>query len=186
MPKPIQTIVVLGGGNGGKRIYPPNTRLSAASLSRLIEAIRLYHQHPDITLILSGGRVFGPTSDASAMNHAALALGVERQHLIITAGARDTAEEATEIKHIIGDKPFVLVTSAYHMPRAMTLFHQAGLHPTPAPTQFLTYRSLSNPKTYFPNASTLTLSDIALHEYLGLAYLKLQHVFKTNNRAVKT
>lgn len=177
MPSGVKYIVVLGGGNGGSRRYPPNTRLSSASLSRLVEAIRLYRQNPSSILVLSGGRVFGSRADANVMNNTAMALGVARENMIIEAGSRDTTEESKHLKPLIKDQKFVLVTSAYHMPRAMKIFEKQGMHPIAAPTQFLTARYIYNPKYYFPSVANLIHSDIALHEYMGIWYLKLKSIF---------
>lgn len=175
MPTDVQYIVVLGGGNGGSRRFPPNTRLSSASLARLIEAVRLYRQNPNSILVLSGGRVFGSRADATVMNNTAVALGVKRNHMKIEAGSQDTLEEAQHLKPFIQGQKFVLVTSAYHMPRAMEIFQQQDMHPIPAPTQFLTKRYLHHPKYYFPSVVNLIHSDIALHEYMGIAWLWLSH-----------
>ncbi len=76
------------------------------------------------------------------------------------------------LKKIVGNHPFILVTSAYHMPRAMALFTAQHMHPIPAPTQFIGLTQLSI-KTVIPNASSLFLSDLAIHEYLGLWWAKI-------------
>lgn len=171
IPTDVKYIVVLGGGNGDSRGYPPNTQLSSASLARLIEAIRLYRQNPKSTLILSGGRVFGSSAEATVMNNTAIALGVERDHMKIEIGSRDTVEEAQHLEPLIKNQKFVLVTSAYHMPRAVKIFKEQGLYPIPAPTQFLIKHYQTNPKYYFPNVANLIHSEIALHEYIGIAWL---------------
>lgn len=177
MPNDVKYIVVLGGGNGGSQTYPPNTRLSSASLSRLIEAVRLYRQNPNSILVLSGGRVFGSMADATVMNNTAIALGVKREHMKIEAGSEDTLQEAKHLKSLLRNQKFVLVTSAYHMPRAMEIFKNEGLQPIPAPTQFLTSRYRYNPKYYFPSVVNLIHSDIALHEYMGMLWFKLKLFF---------
>jgi len=174
LPKNIHFIVVLGGGNGGSRNYPPNTRLSSASLARLIEAIRLSQQNPNTTLVLSGGRVFGSATNASVMNNTATTLGISKNHMQIRAGSRDTVSEAKNLKPLLQQHSFVLVTSAYHMPRAMRIFKAAGMRPIPAPTQFLIKIGPSNPKYYLPNGTSLIYSDIAVHEYLGLLWFYCQ------------
>lgn len=171
MPTDVKYIVVLGGGNGGSQQFPPNTQLSSASLARLIEAIRLYRQNTNSILVLSGGRVFGAPADATVLNNAAVALGVQKNNMEIEAGSRDTFEEAKHLKPLIKNQRFVLVTSAYHMPRAMEIFKNAGMNPIPAPTQFLTKHDQHNPRYYFPNVTNLVHSDIALHEYFGMAWL---------------
>jgi uncharacterized SAM-binding protein YcdF (DUF218 family) len=170
VPQDIKRIVVLGAGNGGTKSGPPNDKLSAASLARLVEGIRLYKQIPDSSLILSGGRVFGSPPDSDTMNNVASLLGVSPKDVIIENGSQDTYHEALNLKKILGQAPFLLVTSAYHMPRAMALFEHQGMHPIAAPTEFLLAKKRYTIKRYFPNANYLVYSDIALHEYLGLIW----------------
>lgn len=175
----VHQIVVLGGGVGGNPDYPPNTRLSAASLSRLVEAVRLYHQlqkrKQSAILILSGGRVFGSDSDAKKMYNTAVVLGLKPSKFILEAGSKDTYHEALYLQKIVDNKPFILVTSAYHMERAVRLFKKLKMQPIPAPTQYLDKTNYYRISRFFPRASNLVSSDIAIHEYLGLLWAKLNH-----------
>lgn len=173
LPNTVQTIVVLGGGVRDNTKTPPNTQLSSAALSRLIEALRLYRQNPNATIILSGGRVFGSLSESKTMNNLAVSLGVPPKHLIIENGSRDTHEEARYLKKMLGKRPFALVTSAFHMPRAMAIFKKQGMQPIPAPTQFIAKQNPNAISFYLPNAVNLIHTDIALHEYLGIGWGKL-------------
>lgn len=175
-PNDVDKIVVLGGGVSGGKDYPPNLMLGSASLSRLIEGIRLLKlieaNHPDATLILSGGRVFQSPTIAGKMRNTALMLGISEKNTLLEDGSRDTHEEAIYLQKMVGNKPFILVTSAFHMPRAMALFQNLGMHPIAAPTQFLGQHY--NPLFwYIPNANSLIYSDIAIHEYLGMAWAGL-------------
>src|SRR3990167_6273316 len=174
IPQRISNIVVLGAGNGGYAESPPDDRLSAASLSRLIEGIRIQKMIPNSILILSGGRVFGSPPDSDAMNNVASMLGVDPKRIRIENGSRDTFEEAVNLRKIIGQQPFILVTSAYHMPRAMQLFQYQGMHPFAAPTELLLGKKRYTIKQYFPNATNLMYSDIAIHELLGSLWSELQ------------
>jgi uncharacterized SAM-binding protein YcdF (DUF218 family) len=160
----------LGAGNSGDARYPANEKLSSASLSRLIEGIRIYKQIPNCKLILSGGRIFGSQPDSAVMNNVASMLGVKPEDIVVEAGSRDTFNEAVFLKRIIGDKPFILVTSAYHMPRAIALFNQQGMYPIAAPTQLLIKKKTTVFKSFFPNSTYLVYSDIAIHEYLGMLW----------------
>lgn len=179
LPNDIQNIVVLGGGVRSDTNAPPNTQLSAASLSRLIEGVRLYHlynkHHRSETLILSGGRVFGKPAAAGIMQNIAVILGVDPKNIILEAGSRDTHDEVNYLKKQLNTKPFILVTSAYHMPRAIALFKEAGLNPIAAPTQYFSDRGREHYKYYFPSANNLIISDIALHEYFGQLWSKIRY-----------
>lgn len=175
-PKTVTKIVVLGGGVRGEKNYPANLNLNSASLSRLIESIRLFDQLEGVgvkpILILSGGRVFASPAVAGKMQNAAVMLGISREQIILEKGSRDTREEALYLKNIVGSQPFILVTSAFHMPRAMALFQALGMHPIAAPTQFL--NGDSNFLSWcFPNGWSLAVSDTAIHEYFGILWEKI-------------
>ncbi len=68
-----------------------------------------------------------PVSTAEAGARVAESLGVPRSDIIVLDRPKDTEEEALAVKHAIGDAPFLLVTSASHLPRAMIFFRHAGL-----------------------------------------------------------
>jgi uncharacterized SAM-binding protein YcdF (DUF218 family) len=85
----------------------------------------------------------------------------------------DTAAEARAVAKLLGGEGFVLVTSAYHMPRAMLLMRRAGLDPSPAPTGQRVGAGRDGWRAMLPNAASLGLSERALHEYFALAALRL-------------
>ncbi len=179
LPKNVHKIVVLGGGVRVDTKLPPNTQLSTTSLSRLIEGIRIYQmykkKHQEMQLILSGGRVFGQPAEAGVMQNIAVILDVNPKNITLEAGSRDTAEEAKYLHKQLSDKRFILVTSAYHMPRAIALFRKLGMHPIAAPTQYMSSRSKSQHTFgyYVPDSGNLVKSDIAIHEYLGKIWSQL-------------
>ena len=68
----------------------------------------------------------------------------------------------------------VLVTQAFHMPRAVRLFRSAGLEVVPAPTNFITGGdTVIGPLSFVPRINALRNSYYALHEWLGIAWLAL-------------
>lgn len=172
-PSDATEIVVLGGGISGGKSYPPSITLGSASLSRLIEGIRQFHllEKKGIKpmLILSGGRVFESPNEAGVMRNTAVMLGINPQSIIIENGSKDTNQEARYLKHMISQNHFILVTSAYHMPRAIALFRSLNMHPIAAPTQFFSPTNLKI-RSYVPSSLGLQISDIAIHEYLGLMW----------------
>lgn len=174
----ITHVVVLGGGHVSERGLPANSQLTGASLARLTEGIRLHRLHPGSKLLLSGGPVFDPVAEASTMRNVAMDLGVPSQHLVIEDTSRDTAEQAERLAPLLRGKRFLLVTSAAHMPRSMELFRGHGLTPTAAPTDYrVKHGEYSGPKRYFPSAGSLGRVENALHEYLGLAWIKVRSLF---------
>ncbi|NIA09728.1 MAG: envelope biogenesis factor ElyC [Nitrospiraceae bacterium] len=171
----IKWIVVLGGGHQSDPNIPSTSQLSDASIARLVEGIRLYRMLPGSKLILSGGSAFDPVPDAGIMADVARAIGVNEQDLILESVSRDTKDEARLIQEIVGKERFILVTSAFHMPRSMALFEKHGMRPIPAPTEYLAKESRKiSPSMFFPSADSLEKVERAFHEYLGLGWAKLR------------
>lgn len=181
-PPAVSAIVVLGGGVREKVDAPPNTQLGFASLTRLVEGVRLYHvlksEGVQVKFILSGGRVFGSPSDSGMMRNTAVVLGVSPKDMQLEDGSQDTYHEALFLKPMLENKPFILVTSASHMPRAMALFRAQGLEPIPAPTQYIARKNQFSMTRYFPNATAIIQVDILWHEYMGILWAYLNGLIK--------
>jgi uncharacterized SAM-binding protein YcdF (DUF218 family) len=168
-------VVVLGGGHVSDPRVPITSQLSDESMTRLVEGIRLQRMIPGAKLLLSGGRIFDPVAEAEVMARVALSIGVDRQSMVLETASRDTEDEARIIKETVGNDPFLLVTSASHMPRSMALFNKLGVKPVPAPTGYMVKETQgANPRMFFPSVDGLRKAETAFHEYLGLAWAKLR------------
>lgn len=171
-------IVVLSGGHNSDPDIPLTSRLSEPSLVRLMEGIRIYNAMGDATLFLTGGTVCDPVPEAQVMADMAQEFGVSAADIIMETASKDTRMQAAEVKSIVGAAPFVLVTSASHMPRSMKLFKEQGLTPIPAPTNFLIKESYSGcPWHIYPSVQELRIMERAIYEYLGHAWLTIQGFF---------
>ncbi len=171
----LQWVVVLGGGGVTIPRISPASRLSQASLARLVEGDRLQRELPGSFLLLSGGAVNDPTPEAEVMGSLARSLGVDPGRLVLESVSRDTEEQARMIKSMLGKQKFILVDSASHLTRTMALFQKQGLNPIPAPVG----PTIGNNHSIhffscFPRASRLQGSEDAMHEYLGLAWAWLR------------
>ena len=176
-PENVKYIYVLGGGHHTDENLPITSQIVETSVVRLNEGIRLYHQlHEEATIIVSGySGLFDPTTHAVMQKKLALALGVKKEKIILLPEPRDTEEEAIAAKELLGDKPFILVTSASHMTRAIHFFKNEGLDPIPAPTNHLA--SIQHPNyTNFFSSDALEKSRIVFHEVLGLIWQKLKGI----------
>jgi uncharacterized SAM-binding protein YcdF (DUF218 family) len=163
----VAAVVVLGGGYKPRNSIPVTAALDPDGVVRLVEGVRLLRLLRAPRLVLSGGPRGGT---ASAAGYAILArdLGVPELTIVQLPDARDTREEARDVAQLMGTTPFVLVSSAYHMPRAIKLMRRAGAHPVAAPTGQLTGGSLLSWGSILPSSDALRRSERALHEYVGL------------------
>lgn len=167
--KRVQYVVVLGGGYTWNPNWAPSSNLINNSLPRLTEGIRLWYENPGSKLIFTGAAAkTNPVSTAEAGARVAESLGIPRSEIIVLDNTKDTEEEAAAVKEAIGDAPFLLVTSASHLPRAMIFFRRAGLTPLPAPANQLAIESPLNPwERAIPSPVWLMHSDRVGYETLG-------------------
>lgn len=170
----VHWIVVLSGGQSNVPDLPPNDLLSSASIKRLIEGIRIHNMLPDAKLVLSGGGSTGEQPEALLLAQLAESFSIPKQTIVLEKNSINTADQARELRAIVHDQPFYLVTSAIHMPRSIALCEQQGLHPIAAPTDFTFFwNTESLGKLVIPNAYNLSYFTIALHELLGRAWASL-------------
>jgi len=176
-------IIILGGAEnrlvGGARGAPT---LNEAG-ERLLEGAILARKFPGAKVAFSGGEAgILYKSDSEAEGAAALLtqLGVERERLILEANARDTFENAVYLKKELGgqnalgkgalgkDKRWLLITSAYHMPRSIGAFRQAGFDVEPWPVDYRTRGPADFAKPFDKVSEGLRRVDTATREWVGL------------------
>ena len=168
-------VVVLGGGHISNDKLPFLSQIGSSTLFRLIEGIRIQRQIPGSRLVLSGGKVFDPVSNAQIMLETAKAIGVKEKDIIIEDTSKDTKDQAKIIKTIVRDKRFVLVTSASHMSRSMAIFKKLDMYPIPASTGHMVVKSRSiSPGIFFPTSGNIEKIETAVYELLGMMWAKLR------------
>jgi uncharacterized SAM-binding protein YcdF (DUF218 family) len=168
IPTNVNYILVLGNGHTVDDTIPINSQVAPTALVRLSEGIRIHLKIKNSKLIVSGYRGNQSLSHALMQKKLALSLGVNAQNILLQQMPRDTQEEAQEIKKIVGNQKFVLVTSASHMPRAMQIFKAEGLDPIPAPTNFLSHEH--SEYVSFPSGGHIKNFEVAAHEYIGIVW----------------
>ncbi len=173
-----QAVVVLGGG---RHAAPGPARVSEwTDADRFFGGLEAYQQLRQqglrLRLIFTGG--WWPTQpqlppEGDVLSRQALLLGIPASDLASTARVRNTAEEARMVASMVPrGSSVVLVTSAFHMPRARRLFERAGLQVIPYPVDFQARGAwaghpLADPLNLLPTAGGLGSSSAALREALG-------------------
>ncbi|MEO0055160.1 MAG: hypothetical protein RLZZ50_1107 [Verrucomicrobiota bacterium] len=172
-------IAVLGGGHGDAPAMSAGQRLSQSARARLTEGVRLALALPDAWLVVSGPRNTTdddqnppPPTHARVLADAAVELGFPRARIVEIDSARDTAEETMALRRLAGDDTVALVTSAWHMPRAMRLSEEAGLRAFPCPADYLGGRDAEiSPFAWVTwDAESLANCTRAWREYVGRAW----------------
>ncbi|KAA9002412.1 YdcF family protein [Paenibacillus spiritus] len=174
-------IVVLGGGATAATpdIDGRGNELGSAS-GRLLTAVRL-HRLTGLPILFSGGQVYPDSgNEANIARRQLLGLGVEESAIRIENRSRSTRENAENTAALLregGFKAPILVTSAFHLPRAVAEFRQAGMTVQPYPTDYTT--NTGGPLRLYagkltPSGSAMAMTSLALKEYLGLLAVSLR------------
>jgi uncharacterized SAM-binding protein YcdF (DUF218 family) len=167
-------IVVLGGGHVTDRKVPVASILAGDTLTRVVEGVIIHKRLPESRLLFSGGKAFDPESESKTMADLAVELGVNKSKITEEPNGLDTGEQSELVKKIVGKDKFILVTSAYHMPRAIALFRKQGMNPVPAPVGHrIKEKSTIDPYMFFPRSGGIEKMEIVVHEYLGLCWMSV-------------
>jgi uncharacterized SAM-binding protein YcdF (DUF218 family) len=165
-------IVVLGGTSAP--VVPPRLEAEEMNGARLQMAARLYKAGKAPTVIVSGGpyRLPDGTFGAEARDMAAVlrAFGVPDAAIRIEAESRNTYENARFVARelVLGRRQRVLlVTSAFHMPRAVAHFQKEGVDAIPAPSSFLSGSHWGPIGGCVPDPARLANTQLAVKEYVG-------------------
>ena len=107
----------------------------------------------------------------------ALTMGVSSSQVLLTGTVTTTADEANEIKTLMefaGMERVILVTSAYHMPRAKMLFDRAGIKSIPHPTDFKSSGGHLDWMSFVPSAGGLSKTSGGIRELIGRFYYRIK------------
>jgi len=167
-------VVVLGGAFQNPALYQAHGQVPLGeSAERMTVPVGMLRQHPKLTLVFSGGdgRLLGAgITEAQLAQDFYQEQGVDMSRVLLEGGSRTTRENARQVAAMLGPRcqePWLLVTSAWHMPRAMTEFEALGCRVTAYPVDFRTTQA--TPLTEYSLARSLMLWQTALHEWLGMA-----------------
>lgn len=171
-------VIVLGGAVGPTDTFRAHAQVPLnEAAERMTVPLALLRQYPGMTVVFSGGegRLL-PTGVPEAELARAFyrEQGVDPRRVLLESGSRNTRENAREVAALLGPRcrqPWLLVTSAAHMPRAMAEFAAVPCTVTPYPVDFRT--GASTPLTEYSLAKSLLAWQNALHEWLGLLMTRL-------------
>jgi len=167
---PPAAIVVLAGGHRHVKEKPVLSSLTRQGLARVVGAVDLWKHFPDSKFIVTGH-----PDETSAMRAVAERLGVPAVRIIEETESRDTKDHPWKLKPLLGEAPFLLVTSGTHLPRSVALFRAAGYDPIPAAVDLQVWPAPGvydpyRPGLFIPRVAGLELTSTALHEIAGLAW----------------
>lgn len=169
-------VVVLGGGHRYEPGWPANLQLSGSALARIVEGTRLTRNMPAVRLLVSGpAENDGEPTHAHLLAETAISLGVAPDRIAEISDARDTEQEAVSVRRLVGDSPVALVTSAWHMPRALALCRRAGIDALPCPADYAARPPRVRPADFLRwNIGGLERSTKAIYEHIGATWSRLR------------
>ncbi|ADV13118.1 YdcF family protein [Mesorhizobium ciceri] len=174
LPEKVDGIVVLGGGfEGAINLARGGYELNSSG-DRMVETAILARRFPTAKVVVSGGTgalFLDGEGDAATAPRLLTALGVAADRMILENKSRNTYENAVFTKELVTPKPgetWLLVTSAFHMPRAKALFDKAGFATVPWPVDYRTSGREGVGLFRDNPADSLQATTMAIREWIGL------------------
>ncbi len=173
--RPVTGIIVLGGGADGHAADSPQLAALNESAERYTEAVALARRLPDAKVVFTGGSgafIAAGKPEAEIAGRLFEALGVPKERITLESRSRDTYENALFTARILSPKPgerWLLVTSAWHMPRAMGCFRRAGFAVEAWPVDYRTAGRFEPLRFHSSIPEGLRRIDFIVREYIGLA-----------------
>lgn len=178
-PARIDGIVVLGGGMDGEVNDVRHGFELNRSGDRMVEAVRLALLHPEAKVVIAAGPAalaMEQEPEAYAAKRLFESFGIAPDRLVLDDKSRNTEENAQFAKALAGDmsgQTWLLVTSAFHMPRSVGLFRKAGFAAIPWPADYLASGAEGIRLKPDQSPENIAVSTIALREWVGLLGYKL-------------
>ena len=179
-------IVVLSGYGEEHPAFPVTSNVSEETVYSMVEGVRLYRLLPGAKLIFSGGVMRrGNKSVAGIMADFVQQMGVPRQDIGLEENSMNTYENMVEVKKLVGTSPFIFVTAASHLRRAMGVARKLQMNPFPAPAFIRTSQNYpfgTGPIEYVrtfimhfrhPSQERVSALQRAYHEYIGYLWYRL-------------
>jgi uncharacterized SAM-binding protein YcdF (DUF218 family) len=163
---------------------PDGIVILGGDVDRILAGIKLARKYPKARIVFSGGNGnLIRTDDSTEAGYAEellAGLGLERERLLFDKEARNTEENAEFSKALAQPKTgekWLLITSAFHMPRAIGMFRKAGFAVEPYPFDNLKKREWSQILTLNSTfLARVNQADSAFHEWAGLIAYRLRGI----------
>jgi uncharacterized SAM-binding protein YcdF (DUF218 family) len=177
--RPVHGVVLLGGAADADDSAALGQISVNESADRLLATAALAARHPEARIVVSGGggAVWGagiPEAPVTARYFEEV--GIDPARITLEDRSRTTAENGAYTRALIEPRPderWLLVTSAWHMPRAVGVFRQAGFPVTAYPVDFRTGGRTNVLRPFATLSEGLRRLDVAAKEWAGLVGYRL-------------
>jgi len=167
-------IIVLGGSIDADVSAAHGVAVIGSGADRIIAAAALAHRYPKARLVFTGGSGNLISSDAREADFATAlfeSLGISSERLVMERRSRNTRENAEFSMELADPKPgerWLLVTSAFHMPRSIGLFRKVGFAVQPFPVDWRVGRGWDVLRFNVSLLEGLGRVDTGVREWMGL------------------
>jgi uncharacterized SAM-binding protein YcdF (DUF218 family) len=172
-------IIVLGGPVDGDLSVAHATPVTRSATDRIIAGAALAYRYPNARLLFTGGSANLISNDAKEADYAAeifASLGIPKTRLTMERLSRNTYENAIFSRALVAPKAgerWLLVTSAYHMPRSVGLFRKAGFDVEPYPVDWRVGGRADLASFTGFSVDGLARTDTGWREWVGLVAYRL-------------
>jgi uncharacterized SAM-binding protein YcdF (DUF218 family) len=172
--QPVAGIIILGGFEDGWVSAGRDGLAINEAAERLTEGVRLARRWPEAKVVFTGGvgGLLARGSDAAGPVGLFLEdVGISPERIVLESKSRNTYENAKLTHELLSPKPgerWLLVTSAYHMPRSIGVFRAVGFDVTAAPVDYRTRDARDLVRMFSSIPSGLERLDLGVREWIGL------------------
>lgn len=177
--RPIAGAIVLGGSISPDISFSRGQLALNDAAERVVVMADLARRHPAMRIVFTGGSgaaIFREPAEADAIARFGSTLGLPPDRILFENRPRTTSENARDTHTLVQPKPgerWLLVTSAWHMPRSIGVFRQAGFEVVAHPVDYLTAGPQDLWRPQASVASGLGRFDLAMREWVGLLAYRL-------------
>jgi len=172
LPAQVDGIIMLGGAVTPPLAVSRGEPSVNDAAERVLAMAELGRRYPDAKLVFTGGygALWGDYSEGEFMRAALEQAGLDTGRVLFEGESRNTWENAVLSRDLAAVKPgetWVLITSAWHMPRSVGIFRRVGWPVVPYPVDYRT-RADGKPPVVFDLADNLDKGTVAAREWIGL------------------
>jgi len=151
----------------------------AEASDRIFARIELIKENKAPIMVLRGGKL--PWSvgkpEGEYLRDVAIKNGVPNKNILLTKNVENTDQEAKAVAKLLNkaSPKIILVTSAFHMPRAQKVFEAAGIKTEPFAVGFLSGAGKHTIMNFIPSAGALNQTSFFIREQIGRLYYNLKY-----------
>lgn len=167
-------IIILGGAIDSERTAARQSLELDSAAERIVAMLELARRYPKARIVFTGGSgnlIQSSVSEAPIAGQLLERFGVSSDRIVLESASRTTDENAAFTRRLVSPKPgerWLLVTSAYHMPRSIGTFRAAGFDVEAYPVDFRTSGWADAAVPFDMLGAGLSRTDMAAHEWVGL------------------